>query len=167
MKKQDGTSGESGKVKAENSWEGRWSGYRFIKSNVWSDQDCRRDDCLICSSAGPKEKKGKCKKRNILYETYCITCWKRENGEKEKIELERFQLELEAERNNVQISSKVEELNEKKRKKKDNGRKTQEKIEINYKIKYVGESARSEYDRGKEHAESFKNLHETSHLLKH
>ena len=65
------------------------------------------------------------------------------------------------------ISSKVEELNEKKRKKKDNGRKTKEKIEINYKIKYVGESARSEYDRGKEHAESFKNLHETSHLLKH
>ena len=39
-----------------------------------ADEDCGRADCIICSSAGEKGKKGICKKRNILYETYCETC---------------------------------------------------------------------------------------------
>ena len=36
-----------------------------------------------------------------------------------------------------------------------------------YKVKYVGESGRSGYERGNEHINSFKNMEETSHLLKH
>ena len=40
------------------------------RSDPWSDRDCGRDDCIICRSTGEKEKKGKCKKRGIVYETY-------------------------------------------------------------------------------------------------
>ena len=39
------------------------------KSDAWSDLDCERPDCLICTSCGESDKKGKCKKRNIIYET--------------------------------------------------------------------------------------------------
>ena len=33
-------------------------------------------------------------------------------------------------------------------------------------MKYVGETRRSAYERGKEHVADFRNLNETSHLLK-
>ena len=36
-----------------------------------------------------------------------------------------------------------------------------------FKVKYVGESGRSGYERSKEHVSDFKNLVDTSHLLKH
>ena len=43
--------------------------------------DCERDDCLICSTE--TSRKGTCRRRNVLYETFCITC----KNEKEKKEL--------------------------------------------------------------------------------
>ena len=53
------------------------------KSNAWSDLDCEREDCLICNTQNSK--KGSCRRRNILYETYCITCQrKHEEGEKDE-----------------------------------------------------------------------------------
>ena len=54
------------------------------KSDSWSDEDCGRQDCLTCASAGESEKKGKCKKRNIIYETYCELCEKVEEETTEK-----------------------------------------------------------------------------------
>ena len=36
-----------------------------------------------------------------------------------------------------------------------------------FKVKYIGESARSGFERGEEHLSDYKNLNETSHLLKH
>ena len=44
------------------------------KANAWNDKDCYREDCIICSSCGESDLRGKCKKRNIVYETYCLTC---------------------------------------------------------------------------------------------
>ena len=52
------------------------------KSNAWSELDCDREDCLICKTENSK--KGSCRRRNILYETYCITCQKVHKEEKEK-----------------------------------------------------------------------------------
>ena len=43
--------------------------------------DCERSDCLICST--DSSKKGSCRTRNVLYETFCITC-KREEEERER-----------------------------------------------------------------------------------
>ena len=51
------------------------------KSNAWSLQDCERNDCLICNTESSK--KGSCRQRNILYETFCITCKKKEDELKE------------------------------------------------------------------------------------
>ena len=52
------------------------------KSNAWSDQNCNRDDCILCSSCSEEDKKGKCKTRNVTYEAYCETC--EENLENER-----------------------------------------------------------------------------------
>ena len=52
------------------------------KSNAWEDNFCDREDCLVCESAGEEGKK-----RNVIYETYCITYYKKEKMEKEKEEL--------------------------------------------------------------------------------
>ena len=53
------------------------------KSNAWSSRDCLRDDCLMCNSAESESEKGKCYRRNITYETFCITC-------QEKLEKDSF-----------------------------------------------------------------------------
>ena len=48
------------------------------KSNAWADQDCLREDCRICTSTIKGVKKGSCRRRNVTYETFCITCQKQE-----------------------------------------------------------------------------------------
>ena len=51
------------------------------KSNAWRKLYCNRDDCIICSTKDSK--KGSCRPRNVLHETYCITC-KKEKEAREK-----------------------------------------------------------------------------------
>ena len=41
------------------------------KSNPWEAVDCKRDDCKFCEN---EKLIGKCKKRNIVYETECMIC---------------------------------------------------------------------------------------------
>ena len=58
------------------------------KSNPWSGVDCQRNRCLLCetkNSLGKYENQD-CKKRNVVYETWCETCRLEEEeklGEKE------------------------------------------------------------------------------------
>ena len=54
------------------------------KSNAWSELDCEREDCIICSTEN--NKKGTCRRRNVLYETYCVTCEKEEKEKERKLE---------------------------------------------------------------------------------
>ena len=54
------------------------------KSNAWSERDCERNDCMICKTEGCK--KGSCRRRNILYETFCITCSKLKAENERKFE---------------------------------------------------------------------------------
>ena len=57
------------------------------RSNPWDDSDCNRKDCVLCSTAGENEKKGGCRRRNVVYETFCVDCGlleDEEKGEKEK-----------------------------------------------------------------------------------
>jgi hypothetical protein len=56
------------------------------KANPWAGQDCRRARCLLCIT---KKREGKtntqdCRKRNCVYETYCITCKERQDQEIEE-----------------------------------------------------------------------------------
>lgn len=48
------------------------------KSNAWEDNYCSRDNCLICDSTSNDERKGLCKKKNVVYKNYCISCNKKE-----------------------------------------------------------------------------------------
>ena len=44
------------------------------KSNPWSGENCRRSECLVCKDK--IESNGDCRKRNILYQTFCLECKK-------------------------------------------------------------------------------------------
>ena len=128
------------------------------KSDSWADEDCGRPDCIICSSVGENGKKGMCKKRNILYETYCETCETPVgNGDKgEKCDGEKGEIEGGKKR-------KREDSEERKKKKE----KEEKGAKKDYKKKYIGESNRSGYERGLEHMEQFSRMDTRSHLLKH
>ena len=54
------------------------------KANPWQGQDCEREGCLICKKKMKtlKNMEQDCKKRCIVYETWCMTC---ERKEEEKI----------------------------------------------------------------------------------
>ena len=128
--------------------------------------DCQRDDCLICNSSNSNEKKGTCKLRNVVYETYCLTCEKKLESDKEKAALESSLNPNVASSNSVSTSGQ----NEKKRERNDSKKVTDEncqKEKREFHVKYIGESGRSGYERGREHVEDLNNLNETSHLLKH
>ena len=56
------------------------------KSDPWSDLDCEREDCLLCNSSNSEQRKGLCKRRNVVYQTYCLSC--QENIECEKGNIE-------------------------------------------------------------------------------
>ena len=121
------------------------------RSDAWSDRDCDRADCLPCKSAGENGAKGSCKRRNVIYETYCISCQEIIEKDEEKREIE------------------LREKNGSKRKRENiDGEKIKENYkQKDYKIKYIGESYRSAYERGREHQDDLKYLREKSHLLKH
>ena len=64
------------------------------QSNAWSMMDCERKDCLICNTESSK--KGSCKRRNVLYETFCITC-QNEREERERKYGEEVEVDLQIE----------------------------------------------------------------------
>ena len=140
------------------------------KSNAWSDQDCERNDCLICSSCTDNEKKGLCMRRNVVYETFCLTCHYKEKADKEIKILEETSKIKEKESLETVLETVVESSKKEKKRKRTENRKVEKKVENvkrEFKVKYVGESGRSGYERSKEHVSDFKNLVDTSHLLKH
>ena len=57
----------------------------LTRSNPWKGQDCLRPNCLLCLTKKRTEKNQtqECMKRNLVYETRCLTC---ENNEYEKID---------------------------------------------------------------------------------
>ena len=50
------------------------------KSDPWQGIDCGRDLCLLCRTKKETEQDERqdCTQRNIVYETWCITCEKKE-----------------------------------------------------------------------------------------
>ena len=44
------------------------------RSNAWKNEDCKRKDCIVCSSTEYGSKLGSCRQKNVTYETFCITC---------------------------------------------------------------------------------------------
>ena len=135
------------------------------KSDPWSDLDCEREDCLLCNSSNSEQRKGLCKRRNVVYQTYCLSC-------QEKIEYEKGNRELKSHLSETEVCAVIVDPNDKENRKRNI---RNEKLDIkgrpdqgeNYYVKYIGETGRSGYERGKEHVSDLRNLNETSHLLKH
>ena len=55
----------------------------LTKSNPWQGIDCRRQGCLLCETKLKTERNQSqdCHTRNLVYETWCMTCLKREERE--------------------------------------------------------------------------------------
>ena len=106
--------------------------------------DCDRDVCKPCESSSKNENPTfkNCKKRSVVYRTYCNTC---KLNEIKKIS------EYEA----------GEKENEKKRKR---GESEIDKIKL---FTYIGETSRSAMERGAEHMKDLEFHREKSHMLKH
>ena len=135
------------------------------RSDSWSDRDCGRIDCLICKSVEEDGKRGLCKRRNVVYEVHCITCYEKEKKKQQERELHR---------NCSGENSKEEEVGciSGKRKRNSENKETdkerrEKKTKKEYTVKYVGETGRSAYERGSEHLSDFMNFDEGSHMLKH
>ena len=74
------------------------------KSDPCQGQDCERQGCLLCSTKliTGRNMKQECSKRNLLYETYCITCKERDmekfktatGGDKKKTQEEMAKMKL-------------------------------------------------------------------------
>ena len=59
-------------------------------ANPWRGEDCERTNCLLCTT---KMSTGKfqaqdCHKRNIVYETNCLTCESKQIEEIDKLEID-------------------------------------------------------------------------------
>ena len=58
----------------------------LCKSDPWQGEDCERPKCSLCKT---KQMTGKltthdCHRRSLVYESWCITCEKRDMAEAEK-----------------------------------------------------------------------------------
>ena len=53
------------------------------KLNPWSRTPCNREECRICTS-GCEKLWGRCRDRNLVYETECLLCKPEEGNEKER-----------------------------------------------------------------------------------
>ena len=62
----------------------------LTKSNPWSGEDCGRMNCLLChtKAASEKNKSQDCHKRNLVYETKCLTCETRDEEYINSLEIE-------------------------------------------------------------------------------
>ena len=148
------------------------------RSNAWGDSDCNREDCIMCRTAGDCEKKGQCKKRNVIYETFCLKCEEEKEREKENEDIRLSTTEgikgtqsetIKEEKRNTKKRKRNDTDNLEKRPPQDVQKKEREKKEKrkDYIVKYVRETGRSGYERGQEHSRDFENCEETSHMLKH
>ena len=52
------------------------------KSVSWEERKCERKDCMVCENAGEDDKIGQCKKRSVIYETFCEEIEKKNNAER-------------------------------------------------------------------------------------
>ena len=109
------------------------------KSNPWAGENCGRERCMLCRT---KEETGKnnsqdCRKRNVVYETSCLTCTEKQDQETE-------------EKYSKEGKKRIEEEK----------RKTKRYI-------YIGESNRSVYERGIEHQNDIPACKTSSHMLRH
>ena len=137
------------------------------KSDSWSNRDCERMDCLVCSTTGEEERKGLCRRRNVVYETFCITCYEKERKDIEEKEIYR----INCENVHTEVTSADKMMGKRKRENErpttDEKKDKEKKMKKEYKVKYVGETGRSAYERGAEHLSDFMNYDEGSHMLKH
>ena len=112
----------------------------LTSSDPWKGKDCLRDGCLLCQT---KSLTGKllsqdCRRRSIVYETYCITCKDRKVKEIEQ--------KYEENENPADMRKEISEI----------------KL-----YKYIGETGKSVFERGLQHLADATQLKPSSHILKH
>ena len=108
-------------------------------------------------------KMGTCKRRNVVYETYCVTCYEKERRQKEEKDI--YRINVDEGETGTETKKRKRKSSESKDEKKEKTR--EKKVKKEYNVKYVGETGRSAYERGVEHISDYQNFDESSHMLKH
>jgi len=132
------------------------------KSNPWENAICKRNDCLPCTSSRKDQKEAvkSCKRRSIVYKTWCHTCKVKTRQEIEEKYAEK----------------KKEDKNDKKRKRNEKATEKESEKDLQKKIereleertyKYIGETSRSCYERATEHLRDLRDMEPGIHLLNH
>ena len=134
------------------------------KSDPWEDQDCLRSDCITCKTSAESDKipYKNCKKRSIIYETWCKTCQKQELRVQDMLENE-SDLNLKELFNDTPSDSEKKSEQDSKGKRK----KPESDSQAGPYYRYIGESSRSVYERSLEHLSDLKYSRVRSHMLKH
>ena len=62
----------------------------LTKADPWKGADCQRENCLLCLTKmkTEKNKTQDCHKRNVVYETRCLTCERKEQDKIDNLEIE-------------------------------------------------------------------------------
>ena len=135
------------------------------RSNPWENSVCEREDCLTCNTSKKEEKSTikSCKKRSIVYQTWCHTCRERLRLEMEAVDKEKEKLvgvdkKTKKRKRNEINATKIENMRKEEERRKELERRT---------FKYIGETSRSAYERGGEHLRDLNDHDPGSHLLKH
>ena len=131
------------------------------RSDPWQDQDCMRSDCPTCTTSVETENNPfkSCKKRSVIYETWCETCLTPEKKETNMLDSE-SDLNLKELFSELQ-NEVIDGANKKKRKL------TTDLPKKGPHYRYIGESSRSVYERGTEHVKDLQYKRMKSHMLKH
>ena len=121
----------------------------ILSEGALSETTLKYEIPKYCSSATEEEKRGMCKKKNVVYETYCITCYEKEKNRKEEQNIYTFNCENINENlmNEDTVTGKRKRGEDEKKKMGKKEGKGEKKMKREYKVKYVGETGRSAYEQ--------------------
>ena len=126
-------------------------------SDPWSGQNCSRESCWLCETKliTGKNTNQDCTRRNLVYETYCMSCEEKDGKAAEQGEKEEGRKEQTEREGGGEVPTQAESALKKE---------TKNETKL---YKYLGETCRSVWERSAEHLADLRNLSPTSHLLKH
>ena len=132
------------------------------KSNPWENTICERKECLPCDSSRRDQKVAvkSCKRRSVIYKTWCHTCREKVRREVE----EKYKREIKKTENGKK--RKRNEKWEEKESEKERLKKIEKEIDEKT-YRYIGETSRSSFERASEHMRDLRDMDPGSHLLKH
>ena len=132
------------------------------RSNPWENTTFERENCLPCESSKREidQQVKSCKRRSVIYKTWCQTC-------REELTIELKRKYLTGEKTEVENNKNKRKRNNQEKENKENIEKILKKEIEEKTYRYIGETSRSVQERGEEHLRYLRDRDPGSHFLKH